>query len=185
VNSQAPQAEVSIERAAPEHLADIAALAAVIWPAHYPGIISHEQIDYMLARMYDVAVMRRELETGIAYDRLLLNGTLRGFASYGPAADAGEAKLHKLYIHPDSQRQGFGAMLLQHFESVARSHGFTQVILAVNRKNEKAIAAYQKHGFKIREAVVADIGGGFVMDDYIMVKRADVMRQPERKTAAD
>jgi hypothetical protein len=29
----------------------IAALAGVIWRAHYPGIISTEQIDYMLSKM--------------------------------------------------------------------------------------------------------------------------------------
>lgn len=33
-----------------------------------------------------------------------------------------------------------------------------------------AIAAYRKYGFTVREEVVQDIGGGFVMDDYIMEK---------------
>ena len=41
-------------------------------------------------------------------------------------------------------------------------------MLAVNKRNAAAIAAYRKHGFEIVEAVVKDIGGGFVMDDYIM-----------------
>jgi len=162
--------QVVVERARAEHLSEIASLAAVIWRAHYPGIITPAQIDYMLARMYDVTVMRREVETGVAYDRLLVNGTLRGFASYGPASDARITKLHKLYIHPDFQRHGLGGKLLRHVESVASSRGFTQLVLAVNKRNETAIAAYRKNGFTIREAVVTDIGGGFVMDDYVMVK---------------
>jgi len=37
-------------------------------------------------------------------------------------------------------------------------------------KNRKAIGAYLKHGFHVADAVVKDIGGGYVMDDYIMVK---------------
>jgi hypothetical protein len=41
-------------------------------------------------------------------------------------------------------------------------------MLAVNKRNENAIAAYAKHGFAIVESVVKDIGGGFVMDDYVM-----------------
>jgi hypothetical protein len=41
----------------------------------------------------------------------------------------------------------------------------------VNKRNASAIAAYRKHGFDVRESVVKDIGGGFVMDDYIMEKR--------------
>ena len=44
-------------------------------------------------------------------------------------------------------------------------------MLAVNKHNFNAIAAYRKHGFIVREAVVKEIGGGFVMDDYIMEKR--------------
>src|SRR5215203_1542942 len=108
--------QVVIEAAASEHLAEISTLAAIIWRAHYPGIISHEQIDYMLARMYDIEVMRLELKSGIAYDRLLVDGVLGGFSSYGPASKAGELKLHKLYVHPDYQRQGLGAALLKRVE---------------------------------------------------------------------
>jgi ribosomal protein S18 acetylase RimI-like enzyme len=43
-------------------------------------------------------------------------------------------------------------------------------VLAVNKSNRSAISAYLKHGFRVGDAVVKDIGGGFVMDDYIMVK---------------
>ena len=124
----------------------------------------------MLMRMYDLEVMRRELDNGVAYDRLLLDDNLLGFAAHGPTQAAGELKLHKLYICPDSQRQGFGALLLKHVEQVARARGFKVIVLAVNKRNANAIAAYRKHGFTIRESVVVDIGSGFVMDDYVMAK---------------
>ena len=159
-----------IESAAPEQLAEISALAEIIWRAHYPGIISHEQIDYMLARRYDVEVMRRELESGIAYDRLLVDGVLGGFSSYGPASRAGELKLHKLYVHPEFQQRGFGAALLKRIEEFARAHNFSTLILAVNKQNTRAFLAYRKLGFTVRESIIADIGGGFVMDDYVMAK---------------
>jgi diamine N-acetyltransferase len=161
---------VVIESAGPEHLPEIAKLAALIWRAHYPGIISAAQIEYMLAQMYDVGMMRRELESGIAYDRLLVNEILCGFASYGPTPVANEIKLHKVYIHLECQRRGLASTLLRHVESFARQRGFDTIVLTVNKKNEKAIAAYRKHGFVIRESIVADIGGGFVMDDFVMVK---------------
>jgi ribosomal protein S18 acetylase RimI-like enzyme len=152
-----------------EDLPAIVALADVVWRAHYPGIISVAQIDYMLARMYDLAVLRRELAEGMSYDLGLAEGTPVGFAGYGPVA-AGELKLHKLYVHPQWQRRGVGSRLLAHVEERARERGFRTVILAVNKGNQKAIAAYQKNGFTVREAVVSDIGGGFVMDDYVMAK---------------
>jgi ribosomal protein S18 acetylase RimI-like enzyme len=48
--------------------------------------------------------------------------------------------------------------------------GCTTLILAVNKRNEKAIAAYRKQGFAVRDSVCVDIGNGFVMDDFIMAK---------------
>ena len=50
-----------IVRAQEEHLPAISELAGVIWRACYPGIITHEQIDYMLARMYSLDVLRDEI----------------------------------------------------------------------------------------------------------------------------
>ena len=46
----------------------------------------------------------------------------------------------------------------------------------------EAIAAYRKHGFEVRDSIVKAIGGGFVMDDYIMAR--PVARQPARKHVA-
>ena len=62
------------------------------------------------------------------------------------------------------------AMLLKRIEAIARERGFATLVLGVNKMNTQAIAAYRKHGFAIRESVVTDIGGGFMMDDYVMVK---------------
>ena len=43
--------------------------------------------------------------------------------------------------------------------------------LTVNKGNDLGIRAYKGTGFQIVEAVVTDIGEGFVMDDYVMEKR--------------
>jgi diamine N-acetyltransferase len=162
---------IAIEPAREEHLAEIASLAGIIWRAHYPEIISPEQIEYMLAHMYDLDVLRRELASGIHFDRALVDGVLRGFSSYGPSGAPGEVKLHKFYVHPDWQRCGIGRALLNQCEANARGRGATSLVLNVNKRNVHAIAAYQKHGFTICESVTVDIGGGFVMDDYVMAKQ--------------
>ena len=161
---------VRIDAASSEHLPEIAELAAIVWRSHYPGIISHEQINYMLQQMYDLRVLLDELTSGIIFERALLKGVLRGFSSFGPGPITGEMRLHKLYVHPQWQRCGIGRALLNHFEQAAVARDARTLILNVNKQNERAIAAYRKHGFTIRESVVVDIGGGFVMDDYVMVK---------------
>lgn len=174
----------AIVRATEADLPAISQLAGVIWRACYPGIITRAQIDYMLARMYAPNVLRDEIRSqGIRYDILLMDGQPAGFASYGPA-EAGTPlrgvrtgqravptfKLHKLYLLPQLQGRGLGSRLLQHCAREARAAGAHRLNLSVNKRNAKAIAAYQRNGFVIAESVVADIGGGFVMDDFIMAK---------------
>jgi GNAT superfamily N-acetyltransferase len=174
-----------IIRATGADLPAISELAGVIWRACYPGIITAAQIDYMLARMYALDTMREEIRSqGICYDRLLVGNEPVGFASYGPS-EAGTPrrsvrtaqravpafKLHKIYLHPDWQGRGLGSLLLQHCEREIRKSGARRLILSVNKRNARAIAAYQRNGFVIAESVVTDIGGGFVMDDYVMAKK--------------
>ena len=42
--------------------------------------------------------------------------------------------------------------------------------LRVNRNNINAVAAYERFGFGIVATNKKDIGGGYVMDDYLMLK---------------
>jgi GNAT superfamily N-acetyltransferase len=153
----------------------ISQLAGVIWRACYPVIITHAQIDYMLARMYALEVLRDEIRSqGIHYDRLLVDDKMVGFASHGPTAEAGVVKLHKLYLLPELHGRGLGSRLLQHVEHEVRAAGARRLILSVNKRNAKAIAAYRRNGFDVADSVVTDIGQGFVMDDYVMAKDLSV-----------
>jgi len=157
--------------ASAEHLPAISKLAGVIWRACYPGIITTEQIDYMLARMYSLDVLRDEIRSqGIRYDLLLVDGSPSGFASYGPTSESGVMKLHKLYLLPEMHGRGLGSLLLQHVEREVRAGAGHRLVLSVNKRNARAIAAYRRNGFDIADSVVTDIGNGFVMDDYIMAK---------------
>ncbi|HEY5475977.1 MAG TPA: GNAT family N-acetyltransferase [Tepidiformaceae bacterium] len=147
----------------------IAELARDVWYATYPGIISVEQIEYMLGERYTPEVIRREIETAAAgWDQVQEDGRPAAFVSYFPAESAGDLKVDKLYVAQAAQRKGYGGVLLDHVAEVGRQRGFRWLILAVNKHNEQAIHAYRKHRFRVRDAVTKDIGGGFVMDDFIM-----------------
>lgn len=162
--------EVLISPAAAADIGAVAALARVVWQQTYPGIISQEQIDFMLGQRYDPSRMLEELTMpGIWWDQAMVDGELAGFSSCLITA-AGEMKIDKIYVDPRRQRMGVGARLIDQVSSHALANGCRTLILAVNKRNERAIAAYRKHGFAVREAVCVDIGHGFVMDDFIMAK---------------
>ena len=163
--------EPRIESVTEADVEPLAALAREIWHAHYPAIISVAQIEYMLAQRYDPRVVRAELgRDDIWWDKLLEGNAMAGFASYFLTGNPGEMKIDKLYVHPGRQRRGFGGRMIARAARVAQSRGCGRLVLAVNRNNRNAIDAYLKHGFRVAEAVVKDIGGGFVMDDFVMVR---------------
>ena len=208
---------ITILPATLEDIPTLRALAHRIWHEYYPGIISGEQIDYMLARMYDATTIRREMANGVAWDLVRSQtepGSIQaerhgaphsdaarerrpwqragsesgapttsasarkpgsprtepvGFISYSFDAADFRVKLSKLYLLPQWHGCGTGRHMLQHVQARATQLGAREVRLQVNKQNTRAIRAYQRAGFSVLEAVVTDIGGGFVMDDFIMV----------------
>jgi ribosomal protein S18 acetylase RimI-like enzyme len=150
-------------------LSEIQELAHAIWREHYPGIISPEQIEYMLQAGYNLDALRRDLtQEQIRYDRALIDGTLVGFSAYGPDSDAGALMLHKLYVDTAQRGRGCARKLVEAASEYARTHSFDRIVLRVNKGNHIAIAAYERLGFTKRGPIVSDIGGGFCMDDYLM-----------------
>lgn len=160
--------DVAIRRASDADLSTVSALAGRIWRAYYPSILSTEQIEYMLLWMYDIRQLRRDAERGVVYELLLDGERPLGFCGYEELR--GELKLHKLYLEVSEHGRGLGSLLLRHVEEEAARRGLAKVVLGVNRFNEKAIRAYQRNGYRIREPLKTEIGGGFVMDDWIMEK---------------
>ena len=160
---------------ADDDIAAVIELAEIIWRHHFSDMISMEQIEHMLARRYTPAIIRAQMHRADAWwDKALADGRLIGFAQYelqlrGQHAPA--MKLNQIYVHQACQRRGYGGHLLAHVEQRALGQGCGAVRLNVNRHNIKAIAAYRKYGYVTVEAAVADIGGGFVTDDYVMEKK--------------
>jgi ribosomal protein S18 acetylase RimI-like enzyme len=162
---------LTIVAATKADLAAIAELAGVVWRRHDPDIIAREQIDYMLALGYSHAALSRFIEEKDAgLDLARFGDRLAGFAAYYRTAGGRELKLDKLYVLQEFQGRGVGSRLIATAEAAARAQRCSALVLNVNKNNVQAIRAYEKNGFAVREAVVVDIGGGFVMDDYVMAK---------------
>ncbi len=166
-----PVEKVDLRPVAAADVEAIAALARIIWQSTYAEIITQAQIDYMLGQRYNAPRLLEELATpGIWWDQAFVEGERVGFAACYLSGQPGELKLDKLYVHPGRQRCGIGGALIGRAIEHGRAAGCDTLILAVNKRNARAIAAYEKHGFAVRESVRVDIGGGFVMDDFIMAR---------------
>ena len=161
---------IEIRPVTPPDVPAIAALAREIWQATYPGIITQEQIDFMLEQRYGHERLYADLEELHTWlFQAFHEGRRVGFAF--AEIYKGEFKLDKLYIHPEVQRRGVGGLLIEHVAELARKQGYPCVILQVNKRNEKAINSYMKYGFVVRTSTVDDIGHGYVMDDFVMEKK--------------
>ncbi len=149
----------------------ISALAESIWQVCYAQLLSAQQISYMLDWMYAPDRIRREIrEQQIVYRWLVLDANRVGFAASGPGDEVRDVVVHKLYVLPTAQGCGLGTAALAAIEASARAAGAGRLMLRVNRGNQAAIRAYEKFGFERESQVCTDIGGGFVMDDYVMTR---------------
>ncbi|MBL7731101.1 MAG: GNAT family N-acetyltransferase [Chitinophagaceae bacterium] len=156
----------SIRTATVDDIPLIRELCFNVWPQTYAGIISAEQIEYMLELMYSPASLRKQMEDGATF--LIINDGEEavGFASFQEIKSA-VYKLHKLYVLPSQQGKGTGRHLVEYICNEISAKGANALQLQVN-KNNKAKQFYNKLGFIIVEELKLDIGNGYYMDDYIM-----------------
>ena len=76
--------------------------------------------------------------------------------------------ISKVYLYAEERGKHYSSQILAWLRDYARKLELTGMYLTVNKGNELGIRAYKGNGFDIIESVEADIGNGFVMDDYIM-----------------
>jgi ribosomal protein S18 acetylase RimI-like enzyme len=161
---------VLIFRLATYHdIALLRGLADRIWRESYAGTISNAQIEYMLGWMYGEETIRREILAGVHWEIACHAGCDAGYFSITFGGDR-VAKLNKLYLAPELQGRGLGQEMLVRVFAVAAQYEASEVRLQVNKTNFRAQRAYERYGFRRVGAEVFDIGGGFVMDDYIMAR---------------
>ncbi|WP_297956531.1 GNAT family N-acetyltransferase [uncultured Ruminococcus sp.] len=149
-------------------LREIAALADVIWHECFPDIISEGQIDYMVEKFQSYKAMTKQIiDQDYSYFSVRDDGELCGYIGVRPEKD-NRFFLSKLYLRHDKRGRGIASEMLGRVYAEARDCGKTSVYLTVNKHNDHAIAVYKNAGFTVIDEAVTDIGGGYVMDDYIL-----------------
>lgn len=158
-----------LQAATPADIPVLRQLAQRIWWAHYPGIITSEQIEYMLDWMYSPETLERQMtEEGQHFWLVVERGNACGFIAISQKAE-GDYFLHKFYLDTAQQGKGLGKMAFR--DLLEQYPGIQTLRLTVNRRNFKSINFYFKIGFVIEQCVDLPIGRGYVMDDFQMLWR--------------
>jgi ribosomal protein S18 acetylase RimI-like enzyme len=158
----------------PATINDIEAIRAIAkntWPHAYGKILSAEQLDYMLEKMYSNESLALQFSTGNVFILAKINQDIVGFASWSPAdQQKGIYHLQKIYVLPSEQGKKTGSKLLDYIlEDILNKSG-KYLRLNVNRNNV-ARYFYEKLGFSIIEEVDIPIGNNYFMNDFIMEKK--------------
>ncbi|MBK9637364.1 MAG: GNAT family N-acetyltransferase [Bacteroidetes bacterium] len=157
---------MQVREAQPTEIPIIHALARKIWMAHYPSIISMEQIEYMLEKMYSKTALQQQLTEGHRFFILSDEKIDLGYLSFSQT-EKGNYFLHKFYIDTQHHRKGLGHFF---FDTVFNAiYDLKTIRLTVNRTNLKAINFYFKKGFTIEEVKDFDIGNNYFMNDFVML----------------
>jgi len=149
----------------------IADLAKEIWEEHYTPIIGIEQVDYMLNKFQSELAIENQIREGYQYFTIYFGGIPVGYLSFIKKEES--LFLSKIYILQSERGKGIGKFTMEFVEEKAIELELSSITLTVNINNANSIKAYEKMGFKNIGTQVADIGNGFVMDDFLFEKKLD------------
>lgn len=157
------------EITAKEDLSPLAALAREIWTEYYGPLLGQAQVEYMLENIQSEQPIYKQLtQQQYRYFLLQYQGQAAGYLGIQLAQQ--ELFLSKLYLRKAWRGHGIARDVMAFLEGWAQGSALKRIWLTVNRGNADSIAAYERMGFTCYGTQDADIGGGYIMDDYLFEK---------------
>lgn len=151
-------------------LEQVTKLAHRIWPSTFKDILSEDQLNFMLNWMYDLKQLEMQYNNGHLFFLAKENEECIGFMGLEPHfPEEGILRIHKFYLLQEYQGKSIGKWMLNQAEKWAVDNKMHALHLNVNRYNS-AVEFYKKTGFEIILTEDIDIGQGYYMNDYVMLK---------------
>lgn len=149
-----------------EEIIQLARVAKDIWYECYTELIPQEQIEYMLDRFQSEDALRDAIFKCNYTYFLLYDEEIIAYCGVQPQMD--RLFLSKLYVRKDKRGLGYASKLLD----TAIEFGLTlkkrALYLTCNKENNESLEMYKAKGFQNIASQENDIGGGFVMDDFVL-----------------
>lgn len=152
-----------------QHIKELSILAHKIWNEYFISIISQEQIDYMLKNLQSEEPIAKQIQND-GYEYFLVKDGDKNIGYFAIQQRPEYLFLSKLYIDKSQRGQGIGKEAFEFIKTKAKEYNIPKIQLTCNKFNLPSLAVYERWGFDIVKSAEADIGGGFVMDDYILEK---------------
>ena len=149
-----------------EQIEILSKLACEIWNQHFVPIIGQAQVDYMLNKFLSPKALTEQIASGYEYFLVSCDDNFVGFT--GIHDENGSLFLSKLYVHLDVRGKGIASWVFHELVKISKERNLDKIWLTCNRHNSNTLAIYDHLGFEIVREEAADIGNGFVMDDYIL-----------------
>ncbi|GGO08938.1 GNAT family N-acetyltransferase [Saccharibacillus kuerlensis] len=153
----------------PEEIKETADLAAEIWNEYYISLLTQGQIDYMIEKFQSVPAITSQIEHQ-GYEYYLIRNEEAAVGYVAVKEDEGRLFLSKFYVKREDRGRGYASQANAFLEQLCRERRLSHIWLTVNRDNRSSIAVYEKKGFRTIREQIADIGNGYVMDDFVMEK---------------
>ena len=147
-------------------IAKISAFASDVFIDYYNDLIGNRQAVYMAELFLSEEAIRKLIADGAIFRTVCEDDEIIAFTEY--IREAERVFLSKLYVRKDRRGEGIGKLLFDDCVDYARKNGLKSIYLTVNKGNTPSFNIYDHLGFKVIDAVVNDIGQGYVMDDYVM-----------------
>lgn len=145
---------------------ETSSFAIEVFIDYYNNLIGNEQATYMADLFLSSNAIKKLINEGAIFKLVKDNDSIIGFTEY--KKENTKVFLSKLYVRKDYRGKGIGKLMLNDCICYTKSVGLSKIYLTVNKGNTSSYNIYIHEGFKVIDAVVNDIGHGYVMDDYIM-----------------
>lgn len=155
-----------------EQIDSLCEIAEKVWHLTYDSLVPAGQVEYMIEKFQSVHAVKDQIKNlNYRYYMMVCNGQNAGFIGFSPRYEGREEMfLSKVYLLPEFRGHGAVKAAFALVEKETRKEGLSKIRLTVNKGNTHAVEVYSHYGFETVEKVKTDIGEGFVMDDFIMVK---------------
>jgi RimJ/RimL family protein N-acetyltransferase len=119
-----------------------------------------------LEKFQSFHALKEQMETGYEYFQIFDNTEFCGYC--GIHQEETTLFLSKLYLKKEARNRHLSTKTIQYLKTLCQKRGLSSIWLTCNKYNTNTLAVYHHLGFETVRSQVADIGNGYVMDDYIL-----------------